>query len=95
MFQIVGGCHIVRSIRHADQSVSQGGPIKPLNTDSECNSVELTRHERRIANTLIHEARIFHRCDSPDGQALENGIRSIEIRLEEAVIDGCEFGGVH
>ena len=47
------------------------------------------------ANALIQEGRISHRCDSPDGLALEGWIRSIVLRLEEALKSGLEFGGTH
>ena len=39
--------------------------------------------------------RISHECDAPEGQALEDGVRSVLIRLEEAVKAGLEFGGTH
>jgi len=55
----------------------------------------LTRHELHLANALIQEGRISHECDSPEGQALEDGFRSIVIRLEDAVKAGLEFGGTH
>ena len=48
-----------------------------------------------IPSALIQEGRIAHECDSPEGQALEDGIRSIVIRLEEAAKSGLEFGGTH
>ncbi len=44
---------------------------------------------------IYKEGRILHECDSPEGQALEDGIRSILIRLEEAVKSGVEFDGTH
>ena len=43
----------------------------------------------------IEDCRLSYQCDSPEGQALEDGIRSIVIRLEEAVKSGLEFGGTH
>jgi hypothetical protein len=30
-----------------------------------------------LANALIQEGRMSHQCDSPEGQALEVGIRSM------------------
>ena len=38
---------------------------------------------------------IPHECDSLEGQALEDGFRSIVIRLEEAVKAGQDFSGTH
>ena len=38
-----------------------------LNTTSEKVTIELTRHELHLANALIQEGRISHRCDSPEG----------------------------
>ena len=58
-------------------------------------TLELTLYELQLANALIQEGRISHECDSPQGQALEDGIRSIVIRLEEAAKSGLEFGGTH
>jgi hypothetical protein len=58
-------------------------------------TIEFTLHELHMANTLIQEGRISHECDSPEGQSLEDGIRSIVIRLEEAAKSGLEFGGTH
>jgi hypothetical protein len=54
-----------------------------------------TRHELHLANALIQEGRISHECDSPEGQALEDGFRSIVIRLEEAAKSEFESGGTH
>ena len=58
-------------------------------------TLELTHHELHLASALIQEGRVAHECDSPDGQALEDGVRSIVIRLEEAAKSGFEFGGTH
>jgi hypothetical protein len=69
--------------------------MKLLNHTADKVTLELTRHELHLANALIQEGRISHECDSPEGQALEDGIRSIVIRLEEAVKAGLEFGGTH
>ena len=69
--------------------------MKLLNHTADRVTLELTRHELHLANALIQEGRISHECDSPEGQALEDGIRSIVIRLEEAVKSGLEFGGTH
>jgi hypothetical protein len=56
-------------------------------------TLELTCHELHLANALIQEGRISHECDSPNGQALEDGIKSIVIRLEETAKSSIEFGG--
>jgi len=52
-------------------------------------------HELHLVNALIQEGRISHECGSPNGQALEDGIRSIVIRLEEVAKSGRKFGGTH
>ena len=36
-------------------------------------TLELSLHELHLANALIQEDRISHVCDSPRGQALEDG----------------------
>lgn len=69
--------------------------MKLLDHTSNKVTVELTLHELHLASALIQEGRITHECDSPDGQALEDGIRSIAIRLEDAAKSGLEFGGTH
>jgi hypothetical protein len=69
--------------------------VKLLSTDPEYIAIEFTRHELHLANLLIQEGRISHECDSPDGPALEDGVRSIVIRLEEAAKSGLGFGGTH
>jgi hypothetical protein len=48
-----------------------------------------------LVSALIQEGRISHECDSPEGQALEDGFRSIVIRLEEAAKSEFESGGTH
>ena len=58
-------------------------------------TIELTRHELHLVSALVQEGRISHQCDSPEGQAVEDGIRSIVIRLEVALKAGLEFGGTH
>ncbi|MEH6516715.1 MAG: hypothetical protein V7742_08545 [Halioglobus sp.] len=58
-------------------------------------TLELTRHELRLVNALIQEGCISHECDSLEGQSLAYEIRSIVIRMEEAVKSGLEFGGTH
>jgi hypothetical protein len=58
-------------------------------------TLELSLHELHLANALIQEGRISHACDSPEGQALEEGFRSIVIRLEEAAKSEFESGGTH
>ena len=69
--------------------------MKLIDHTSDKVTVEFTRHELHLANALIQEGRISHQCDSPEGQSLEDGIRSIVIRLEEAEKSGLEFGGTH
>ncbi len=69
--------------------------MKLLDYSSDKVTIELTRHELHLANALIQEGRISHQCDSPAGQALEDEIRAIVIRLEEAVKSGGQFGGTH
>lgn len=59
--------------------------MKLLSHTADKVTLELTRHELHLANALVQEGRISHGCDSPAGQALEDGIRAIVIRLEEAV----------
>jgi hypothetical protein len=54
-------------------------------------TIEFTPHELHLANALIQEGQ----CDSPEGQALADGIRSIVIRLEEAAKSDFESGGTH
>jgi hypothetical protein len=68
--------------------------MKVLNHTASKVTLELTRHELHLSSALIQEGRRSHECDSPDGQALEDGIRSIVIRLEEAV-KGSVFSGTH
>ena len=58
-------------------------------------TLELSLHELHLANALIQEGRISHECDSPEGQALEDGFRSIVIRLDEAAKSDYECGGMH
>jgi hypothetical protein len=69
--------------------------MKLINHTADKATLELTRHELHLANALIQEGRISHECDSPEGQALEDGIRSIVMRLEEAAKAGLEFGSTH
>lgn len=70
------------------------GPFVGIDPFSAKVTLELTRHELHLASVLIQEGRISHECDSPEGQALEDGVRSILIRLEEAA-KGTEFSGTH
>ena len=69
--------------------------MKLLSHAADKVTLELTHHELHLANALIQEGRISHECNSPEGLALEDGIRSIVIRLEEAAKSGLEFGGTH
>jgi hypothetical protein len=69
--------------------------MKLLNHTADKVTLELTRHELHLANALIQEGLMSRECDSPEGQALEDGIRSIVIRLEDATKSGLEFGGTH
>ncbi len=56
-------------------------------------TLELTPDELHLANALIQEGRISHECDSLDGQALEDGFRSIVIRMDEAAKSQFEADG--
>ena len=58
-------------------------------------TLELSLHELHLANALIQEDRISHACDSPEGQALEDGFRSVVIRRDEACKSEFESGGTH
>ena len=69
--------------------------MKLLNYTSHKVTLGLTLHELHLTSALIQEGRISHECDSPEGKALEDGIRSIVIRLDEAAKSGLEFGGTH
>jgi soluble cytochrome b562 len=69
--------------------------MKLLNHTADKATLELTRQELQLANALIQEGRISHESDSPEAQALEDGIRSIVMRLEEAAKSSLEFGGTH
>ena len=69
--------------------------MKLLDHTADTVTVELTHHELHLANALIQEGRISHQCDSPAGQALEDGVRSIVIRLEASLKAGQEFSDTH
>ena len=69
--------------------------MKLLNHTADKATLELTRHELRLANALIQEGRISHESDSPDDQALEDGIRSIVMRLEASRKAGQDYSGNH
>lgn len=69
--------------------------VKVLSHTADNVTIELTRQELKLANALIQEGCISHMCDSPEGQALEDGIRSIVIRLVEAAKAGLEFSATH
>ena len=69
--------------------------MKLLNHTPDKVTIELTRHELHLANALIQEGRISHQCDSPAGQALEDEIRSIVIRMEASLKAGQEFSDTH
>ena len=69
--------------------------MKLLNHTPHKATLELAFHELHLANALIQESRISHECDSPEGQALEDGLRSVVIRLEEAAKSEFESGGTH
>ncbi len=58
--------------------------MKLLNHTADKGTLELTHHELHLANALIQEGRISHACDSPEGQALEDGFRSVVIKSEKA-----------
>ena len=59
-----------------------------LSTDPERIAIEFSRHELHLLNALVSEGRISFECDQPSGQSLECGIRSIVIRMEEAISGG-------
>jgi hypothetical protein len=69
--------------------------MKLLNHTADKVSLELTRHELHLANALIQEGRISHESDSPESQALEDGIRSIVMRLEASRKAGQDYSGNH
>ena len=69
--------------------------MKLLNHTPHKITLELSLHELHLANALIQEGRISHECDSPEGQALEDGFRSIVIRMDEAAKSEFEYGGTH
>ena len=66
-----------------------------LNHSPENVIVERVHHELQLANTLVQEGRISHECDSAEGQALENGIRTVVIMSEEAAKSDYECGDTH
>ncbi|EEB77613.1 hypothetical protein GPB2148_1347 [marine gamma proteobacterium HTCC2148] len=69
--------------------------MKLLDHTSYKVTLELTRHELHLANALIQEGRISHECDSPEGKALEDGVRSALIMVEEALKAGQEKISTH
>ena len=71
----------------------QGRSKKLLSHTNDKVTIEFSLHELHLANLLIQEGRISHECDSPNGQALEDGIRSIVIRLEQSLSAGRNFSG--
>lgn len=62
--------------------------MKLLDHNSDKVTIELTLHELHLVNALIQEGRISHQCDSPEGRALEDGIRSIVIMVEQSLRAG-------
>ncbi len=58
-------------------------------------TLELSRYALHLANALTQAGHISHECDSPKGQALEDGFRSTVIRLDEAAKSELESGGTH
>ena len=69
--------------------------MKLLKHTADKVTLELSLHELHLVSALIQEGRISHECDSPEGQALEDGFRSIVIRLKEAAKSEFESGGVN
>ena len=69
--------------------------MKLLNRNPHKATLELTRHELHLVSALIQEGRISHECDSPEGQSLEDGFRSIVIRMDEGAKSEFESGGTH
>ncbi len=80
---------------HFTTSIASKGKKLLLNHSLENVIVERALHELHLANALIQEGRISHACDSPEGQALEDGFRSVVIRLEEAAKSELKPGGTH
>lgn len=62
--------------------------MKLLDHTADKVALELTLHELHLANALIQEGRILHQCDSPAGQTLEDGIRSIVMMVEQSLRAG-------
>jgi hypothetical protein len=69
--------------------------MKLLNHTADKATLELTSHELHLVNALIQEGRISNESDSPEAQALEDGIRSIVIRLEASRKAGQDYSGNH
>ncbi len=62
--------------------------MKLLDHTSYKVTLELTLHELHLTSALIQEGRISHECDSPEGKALEDEVRSALIMVEEALKAG-------
>jgi len=69
--------------------------MKLINQTANKVTIELTRHELHLASALIQEGRISHECESPEGQALEDGFRSAVIMVEEALKAGQKTTSTH
>jgi hypothetical protein len=65
--------------------------MKLLSTNPENITIEFTRHELHLVNALVQEGRLSHGCDSPKGQALEDEIRTVVIRMAEAIKAGQDM----
>jgi hypothetical protein len=69
--------------------------MKLLSHTGDKVTIEFTRHELHLANTLIQEGRIAFECDLPNGRALEDGIRSAVIMVEESLKVGQNLTSTH
>jgi hypothetical protein len=58
-------------------------------------TLKLSLHELHLANALIQEGRISHECDSPRGQALEDGIKSAVLMVEDSIKSGQKVTSTH
>lgn len=70
-------------------------PIRFLNHTTDKVTLELSLHELRLANALIQEGRISHECDSPRGPALEDGIKSAVLMVEDSIKSGQKVTSTH
>ena len=69
--------------------------MKLINHTTDKVTLEFTPHELHLANILIQEGRLSYECDSPEGQALEDSVRSVLIMVEEATKSGQNITSCH